>query len=91
MVRTGYINILFFKAVKSNNDPIFLSLLANIGMGFDCASKREIELVLGLNVAPDNIIFAHPCKQLSHIRFVFRLLAGEMYTTCVLGMFVIKV
>ncbi|KAJ1177974.1 hypothetical protein NDU88_003224 [Pleurodeles waltl] len=29
----------------------------------------EIELVLGLGVSPDRIIYANPCKQLSHIKY----------------------
>ena len=28
-----------FYAVKSNDDPVILKMLANLGTGFDCASK----------------------------------------------------
>ena len=28
-----------------------------------------MQKVLGLNVAPDRIVYANPCKQLSHIRY----------------------
>ena len=39
-----------------------LALLASLGTGFDCASPAEIELVRGLGVTPDRIIYAHCCK-----------------------------
>ncbi|RCI11404.1 hypothetical protein L249_7684 [Ophiocordyceps polyrhachis-furcata BCC 54312] len=59
-----------FFAVKCNPDPQVLRLLAALGTGFDCASKTEIEQVLGLGVSPDRIIYAQPCKTTSYIRFV---------------------
>jgi ornithine decarboxylase len=31
--------IKIFYAVKCNNEPIFLKVLASLGIGFDCASK----------------------------------------------------
>ncbi|KAF4589629.1 ornithine decarboxylase [Ophiocordyceps camponoti-floridani] len=59
-----------FFAVKCNPDPHVLRLLAALGTGFDCASKTEIEQVLGLGVAADRIIYAQPCKTTSYLRFV---------------------
>ena len=44
-------------------------LLANAGLGFDCASKTEMQEVLSRGVAPERIVFAHPCKSVSHLRF----------------------
>ena len=58
-----------FYAVKCNNDPALLRTLAALGTGFDCASRAEMEQVLGLGVAPQRIIFANPCKMKSHIEF----------------------
>ena len=55
-------------AVKCNNHPVLLSVLASLGCGFDCASRAEIQSVLDLGVLPDRIIYAHPCKQNSHIK-----------------------
>lgn len=61
-------------AVKCNDDPVLLSVLAHLGTGFDCASKGELSCILNLGVAPKDIIFANPCKQTSHIKLVnFRL------------------
>ncbi|KAI9841216.1 MAG: Ornithine decarboxylase [Sclerophora amabilis] len=51
-----------FYAVKCNPDPRVLRLLAELGTGFDCASKWEIEQVLDLGVDPTRIIYANPCK-----------------------------
>lgn len=55
-------------AVKCNDSPIVLEVLAALGTGFDCASKGEINKILDLNVDANRIIFAHPCKPASHIR-----------------------
>ncbi|KAL6879102.1 pyridoxal-dependent decarboxylase [Trichoderma novae-zelandiae] len=59
-----------FYAVKCNPDPKVLQLLAALGTGFDCASKGEIEQVLGLGVSPNHIIYAQPCKTNSYVRYV---------------------
>ncbi|MCJ1473081.1 hypothetical protein MMC13_001731 [Lambiella insularis] len=56
-------------AVKCNPDPKVVGLLANLGAGFDCASKAEMELVLDLGVHPSRIIYAQPCKTKSYIRW----------------------
>ena len=60
---------LFPAAVKCNDDPGILQTLATLGTGFDCASKAEIGQVLSLGVTPERVIYAHPCKTTSHIRF----------------------
>ncbi|KAK7408574.1 Ornithine decarboxylase [Neonectria punicea] len=59
-----------FYAVKCNPDPQVIKLLAELGTGFDCASKTEIEQVLGMGLNPDRIIYAQPCKTNSYVRFV---------------------
>ncbi|RMZ82029.1 hypothetical protein DV737_g2296, partial [Chaetothyriales sp. CBS 132003] len=57
-----------FYAVKCNPDTEVLRLLGKLGTGFDCASKAEIDLVLGLGIAPCRIIYAQPCKTKSYLR-----------------------
>jgi len=47
-----------------------LQLLSDMGTGFDCASKKEVEEVLKLGLSPDRIIYAQPCKTNSYVRFV---------------------
>lgn len=56
-------------AVKCNPDPQVIRLLADLGTGFDCASKAEIEQVLKANVEPHRIIYAQPCKTNSYVRY----------------------
>ncbi|KAF2456644.1 pyridoxal-dependent decarboxylase [Lineolata rhizophorae] len=56
-------------AVKCNPDPQVLRLLAELGTGFDCASKSEIEQVLNMGVDPSRIIYAQPCKTKSYVRY----------------------
>lgn len=58
-----------FYAVKCNPDPVILSALDNLGVGFDCASRSEISEIIELGVDPSRIIYANPCKQVSHVRF----------------------
>ncbi|KAJ8868876.1 hypothetical protein PR048_030417 [Dryococelus australis] len=57
-----------FYAVKCNDHQTILKLLADLGAGFDCASKGEINKILGLGVEASNIIFANPAKPASHLR-----------------------
>lgn len=56
-----------FYAIKCNNHPRILELLASLGCGFDCASELEIDTVLPL-VQPSDVIFANPCKPQSHLK-----------------------
>jgi len=58
-----------FYAVKCNDDTTVLAVLAQLGTGFDCASKGEIQKVLELKVPQSRIIYANPCKQSSHIKY----------------------
>ncbi|RMZ92662.1 hypothetical protein DV736_g124, partial [Chaetothyriales sp. CBS 134916] len=57
-----------FYAVKCNPDKEVLRLLGKLGTSFDCASKAEIDLVLGLGIEPCRIIYAQPCKTKSYLR-----------------------
>nr|XP_019539696.2 ornithine decarboxylase-like [Aedes albopictus] len=58
-----------FYAVKCNDDPYILEVLACLGTGFDCASKAEIRKILDLGVEPERIIFAHPVKSKEALQF----------------------
>jgi len=58
-----------FYAVKCNGDERILRLLSLMGLGFDCASLAEMQSVLELGTNTSRIIFANPCKQISHIRY----------------------
>jgi ornithine decarboxylase len=60
-----------FYAVKCNPDRLVMGLLSSFEVGFDCASKAEIEQVLALDppVPRRNIIYANPCKAVSHIGY----------------------
>ncbi len=54
--------------MKCNPDPHLLRFLADLGLGFDCASSAEIQLALGLGIDPSRIIFSHPCKSVSALQ-----------------------
>uniref|UniRef100_A0A182W1U6 ornithine decarboxylase n=1 Tax=Anopheles minimus TaxID=112268 RepID=A0A182W1U6_9DIPT len=58
-----------FYAVKCNSHPAILRLLVALGCGFDCASKVELETVLGLGVTPDRIVYANPNKSVESILY----------------------
>ena len=57
--------------MKCNNDPEILKTLAYLGCGFDCASLIEIKTILDLGVDPERIIFAHPIKAKSHLKYAY--------------------
>jgi len=67
-----------FYAVKCNPDAEVICLLAALGCGFDCASKAEIDLVLGLGVDPSRIIYAQPCKTKSYLRHAANVGVSQM-------------
>lgn len=56
-------------AMKCNPNVAIMKLLASLGANFDCASRPEIQQVLGMNVSPSRIIYANPCKMVSHIEY----------------------
>jgi len=58
-----------FYAIKCNPLPQVLKTIAHFGLGFDCASKNEIDTVLTeTGVDPSRIVYANPCKTKSFIR-----------------------
>jgi ornithine decarboxylase len=58
-----------FYAVKCNPNEMVVKTLYDLGSGFDCASKAEIQQALDTGISPSKIIYANPCKQVSHIRY----------------------
>ena len=58
-----------YYAVKCNPDPVIWELLQQEKIGFDCASKGEIEQVQRWGVEAKDIIFANPCKHPQQIDF----------------------
>ncbi|CAG5118837.1 unnamed protein product [Candidula unifasciata] len=58
-----------FYALKCNPHPIVSRCLADAGVGFDCASKMEIEQILNLGVHPSRIIYANPYKPSGYLTY----------------------
>jgi ornithine decarboxylase len=56
-----------FYAVKCNPNPVLLEVLRHLGANFDCATPHEIKLVASMGHDISDIIYAHPCKPVSHI------------------------
>ncbi|XP_066531105.1 antizyme inhibitor 1b isoform X2 [Hoplias malabaricus] len=69
-----------FYPVKCNGSPAVIEILAALGVGFVCANKAEITLVLNHDVPPENIILSGVCKQLSHIKHAAK--NGINYLVC---------
>ncbi|KAI1707418.1 pyridoxal-dependent decarboxylase, pyridoxal binding domain-containing protein [Ditylenchus destructor] len=68
-----------YYAVKCNDDPAFLKLLADLGAGFDCASKAEINQIVERGLAdPSRILYANPCKTRSFIEHARKLRVKRM-------------
>ncbi|XP_065061735.1 ornithine decarboxylase-like isoform X4 [Rhopilema esculentum] len=75
-------NVQPFYAVKCVPARLVLKLLSHYGLGFDCASKSEMEAVLSLGVSPDRIIFAHTVKMASHLRYAAENKVAMMTFDC---------
>jgi ornithine decarboxylase len=65
-------------AIKCNPDPQVVRLLAELGTGFDCASKNEIQQVLDMGIDPSRIIYAQPCKTKSYVRYAAKMGVRKM-------------
>lgn len=53
-----------YYAVKCNPEPQLLNYLYDNGVGFDCASERELLQVKALarGLFPEKVVYANPCK-----------------------------
>jgi len=58
-----------FYAIKCNPNTAIIKLLGSLGANFDCASKAEIQQILGCGIDASRIIYANPCKMKSHIEY----------------------
>jgi ornithine decarboxylase len=56
-------------AVKCNPDKELLKCMISQNVSFDCASKSEIETVL--NLGATDIIYAHPVKSISELKYAY--------------------
>ena len=55
--------------MKCNANRVILKLLVDAGIGFDCATKNEIDLMLSLGADPSSIVYAHTIKCPSYLRW----------------------
>jgi ornithine decarboxylase len=58
-----------FYAIKCNPDPAVIRTLHELGAGFDCASRAELQQVLAVGAQPRNVIYANPCKIKGQLEF----------------------
>jgi ornithine decarboxylase len=58
-------------AMKCNPDPCLLACVQAAGASFEIASLAELDTLLKLGVAADEIIFSNPVKMAEHIRRAF--------------------
>ena len=61
-----------FYAIKANSHPEILATLVRSGVGFDVASRVEMETALDAGAAADRIVFANTIKQAEAIRAAAR-------------------
>ena len=57
-----------YYALKANPHPGIITLLQELGCGFEISSQGELELLLQLGVSPQKIISSNPVKAQSFIR-----------------------
>ncbi len=60
-----------FYAVKANPAPEILSVLRDMGSGFDIASIYELDRLLQLGIKPEQISYSNPVKKVSDIRYAY--------------------
>jgi ornithine decarboxylase len=57
-------------AIKCFSDDRVIEVMhKDMGFGFDCASRKEMQLALDKGVCPDRIVYAHPCKRPEDLTF----------------------
>ncbi len=66
---TNLPDIIPYYAMKCNPNIVIIKHLMHLGCHFDCASKTELKQIIELSQDSSKIIFAHPCKYPSHIRY----------------------
>jgi diaminopimelate decarboxylase len=65
-------------AIKSNPITPLLEDLHEGGAGFDCASKKEIQLALDVGASKENIVYSNSVKEVSSLRYAHK---NKIYLT----------
>lgn len=58
-----------FFDVSCNRDAAVLSVLSQLGVGFNCSSKGDVKLVLDHGISASRLIYSSPCKLTSHVKY----------------------
>ncbi|MCX8060809.1 MAG: type III PLP-dependent enzyme, partial [Aquificaceae bacterium] len=61
-----------YYAVKANDHPEVLRVLAELGSGFEVASTEELRRVLSLGVKPERVISSNPVKPPEFVEYAYR-------------------
>lgn len=77
-------------AVKCNDEPQVLQLLASLDVSFDCASKHEIIKALPLVGNPGRIVYANTVKHPSYVKYAAEVGVKRMTFDSVDELFKIK-
>ena len=56
-------------AIKCNNDKEMLKTMVRCGMGFDVASKGEIDIALDAGCDVSNMVYANPMKKMTELLY----------------------
>jgi len=67
-VRDAFPGVEVWYALKCNPDPRIATILARLGVGFEVASSRELQMILSLGVAANRIMCLHPIKAPDFVR-----------------------
>lgn len=79
-----------YYAVKCNPDPHLIQFMARLGLSFDCASRREIDIVRtalgathGGSALDERVVFANPFKAPEDLKYARALGVTLMTFDCV--------
>lgn len=84
-------NIKPYYAIKCNPNINIIKTLEKLGCNFDCASKEEIKTILDITNDEKRIIFANPCKSISHIKYAKNNNVSLITFDCIEELYKIKI
>ena len=61
-----------YYAVKANDHPEVIKVLAELGSGFEIASSGELSKILDLGIKPEKVISSNPIKPTDFIDYAYR-------------------
>jgi len=83
LIQGAFGGVTIYYAMKCNSHPRIISVIKDLGIGFEVASQTETRQLLSQGVDPSKIICFHPIKSPDFLRFLHKqgidVLAADSY------------